>query len=355
MLQRRLLAAIPILLGVILLVSALLGSVEQRLVPAGLPSETHVTALTTAEDGTLFAATQSGEVWQYRDRLWTTQRLSLGGKPIITVLSGDPTKYPLGTSSGLRWRGGEPPPGNPHVLDILQSDDALILATRDGLRVFVDGRWERPSPTVFSYRLQAQQRDGKRYVHVGTIGQGVYSVDAGGLLDDWQANSRGLPAEAKILSFAVTAGGRLLAGTDAGLYWQGAPGETWQALDEDLAARRILALHRASTDGTSSQRLWIGSDDGLLAIDLAERPDGLASAGPARSFTIAGEAPGVGISAIVALDQRLLASAGTVYELTEVRNPSWYLSILAGVGLLILGGWTATRSPPADEATRQSS
>ncbi|HSO84427.1 hypothetical protein [Thiocapsa sp.] len=159
-------------------------------------------------------------------------------------------------------------------------------------------------------------------------------------MSPWTANSRGLPDGVKALCFAVTEGGMLLVGTDRGLYWQAAPGETWTALAQFPRERRVLALYRAPPDARGLQRLWIGTDDGLSALDLAETREGLSVAGPLRSFDALWEPPETGVSWIVPVaGDGLMVSAGALYRLSAVRYPGWYRFVLAGILLLLVGGW----------------
>lgn len=340
--SQRLSAAVLAALGLLLLTAAFLTPGEPRLVPIGLPSGDHVTALAAGDGDSLLAAAQAGQIWRYRDGLWTRERVDPEDR-VITVLIGEPRHHPVGTARGLWWQAGVPLAAAPRVLDLLELDDGLVLAGDDGVRVLAEGHWHAPMTGSFAYRLQAQTRDGQRYLHVGTIGEGIYSVAAAQRLEPWQPNSRGLPEGVKVLSFAVTAGGRLLAGTDQGLYWQDGPGQDWQPLGADLADQRILALHRAAADEADVQRLWIGTDDGLLAVDLAEYRDNLEARATAR--TVAPIDEGVGIGSIVARVGHLAIGAGTVYELRDGRSGTWLLMILGGLGLLVVGAWLGLRSP----------
>lgn len=345
MTPRRLSATLLLIVGIILLIIAVLSPGERLFVPAGLPSDAHVTALHASNDNSLYAATQNGEIWRYRDRLWTMQRLTQGAsQPVITVLTGDPKRQPVGTGTGLVWSGGQPPPGNPHVLDILSDDQGLVLATRKGLWVSANGQWHQPLPTIFGYRLATQQVDGRRWLHLGTIGRGVYSTEATERLDNWQPNRQGIPDEAKVLSFAETAGGRLLAGTDLGLFWQSAPGQAWKSLDGGLTGRRILALYRPSGASESRQRLWVGTDTGLHVLTISEGTAGPTAQEAVEQVAFSRPVSQATASAIAPLGRRLFVSAGTVYELRTVRAESWYFMLLSGAGLMLLGTWLARRS-----------
>jgi len=343
---RRIIALLLIALGILAVLAGPQLPGAQRLVAMGPPTKAHVTALTRGDAGALIAATQTGEVWRHEGDGWIRMQLGLDER-VITALAGEPGPYPVGTASGL-WPAPRPPlTGAPRILDLLETERGLLLATDKGLRVLADDSWHAPGAQANGYRLEAQQNDGIRYLHMGTIGDGVYSAPAPEMLGDWQVNSAGLPAGVKVLSFAVTQGGLLLAGTDSGLYWQARPGETWQALDLGLGEQRVLAMlvESLDEDPTADQRLWIGTDDGLATVALTEDPQGLSTAGPTRDLAVrkGDPAPGVAVGEIVRAGNRLVVSAGSVYELTAVRPPSWYLLSLAGLGLAVLGAWIGLR------------
>jgi hypothetical protein len=233
-----------------------------------------------------------------------------------------------------------PPPGNPRVSDVLETPSGLLVATPEGLWAHADDTWQRPLRDVPLYRLTEQRREGRIYLHAGTIGKGVYSTSIQTLLSRWTSNSRGLPDGVKALCFAQTEGGTLLVGTDRGLYRQTSPGESWEALEQFPRERRVLALYRAPPDARGLQRLWIGTDEGLSALDLAETREGLSAVGPLRSVDALWEPPATGVSWILPVaGEGLMVSAGAVYRLSAVRYPGWYRLVLAGILLLLVGGW----------------
>jgi hypothetical protein len=160
--------------------------------------------------------------------------------------------------------------------------------------------WEQHLAGVNVYRLELQQVQGRDYLHVGTVGQGVFTAAVDDL-ERWAPNSDGLPDQGNLFSFAVSAGGRLIAGTSSGLFWQQNPGAPWQRLRVGLEQSRILSLHLEPAV-QERQRLWIGGDDGLFRVDLLELDDGLEAAAYAEPITP--PAPGLdfGVSWIVPMD-----------------------------------------------------
>ncbi len=318
----------------------------QGLVPIGPPSPSHVTGLAAGADDTLLAATQAGEVWRYDQEQWTKE-LDLAGK-VITAMAGEPPQAPIGTGSGLWWPDQVTPPGDPSILDVLEVDDGMVVTTGQGVWILADGRWQHRMPELNSYRVAEQHRRGNRYLHVGTIGDGVYSIPTAERLEPWRPNNRELPEGIKVLSLAVTKGGLLLAGTDRGLYWQVGPGHPWKELSGGVGRRRAVALHLTAAEQDELQRLWVGTDDGLMKVDLTETPGALIIPEPARLIIAAPGEPSLEapVSAIVAIDERLIASAGTVYELESSRATAWYLASPLGVALIIIGGWLGLKPRP---------
>lgn len=346
--QHRAAATLTIAFGLALAVVglALPGALPQGrvLAAAGLASTSHVTALAVGADGSLLAATQAGELWRYRAGRWSAEA-GLAGQ-VITALAGEPGQLPIGTAAGLWWPDGEPLPDRPRVLDILATEQRLVIATGAGVWVHADGHWQRPTPAISAYRLLAQHRGAEPYLHVGTVGDGVYSAPSDRLLEPWQPNGRGLPDGAKVLSLVETAASHVLAGTDQGLFWQAAPGHTWQEIATGLGKRRILALHCAPPGDAGRQRLWIGTDAGLVALDLREDADQVLAPEPALFFAVApGEPPLESpVSAIVPVGEQLMLSAGAVYELRDARPRGGHLLSLAGIGVAIIGAWIGLRT-----------
>jgi hypothetical protein len=344
---RRIAVALPMSIGLTLIVLGFLLPGGERLIRENLPLETHVTVLAPGEGGTILAATQAGELWRFDGVGWEQEDAGLEGR-LVLAMRGEPSRHAVGTATGLLSASDlAPPPGNPRVGDILETEAGLLAATPEGLWVLADDTWHRPLADKPLYRLAEQRRDGRVHLHAATIGEGVYSASIETLLLPWKPNSRGLPDGVKALCFAVTEGGMLLVGTDQGLYRQAAPGETWEALAEIPRDRRILALHRAPPDARGLQRLWIGTDDGLSALDLAETREGLSAVGPLRSFDALWEPPETGVSWILPMaGAGLMVSAGSVYRLHGVRYPGWYRFVLAGILLLLVGGWLWLGSTP---------
>ncbi|UHD15190.1 ligand-binding sensor domain-containing protein [Thiocapsa bogorovii] len=334
----RIAVAVPISIGLALIALGFLLPGDERLIRENLPLETHITALAPGADGTLLAATQAGELWRFDGIGWEQEDAGLDGR-LVLALRGEPGEHAIGTATGL-VSDLAPPPGNPRVSDVLETTSGLLVATPEGLWVHADDTWHHPLSEVPLYRLAEQRREGRIDLHAGAIGKGVYSASIQTLLSPWDANSRGLPDGVKALCFAVTEGGMLLVGTDRGLYRQATPGETWKALALFPPDRRVLALYRAPPDARGLQRLWIGTDEGLSALDLAETRDSVSVAGPLRSFDALWEPTETGVSWILpAADDALMVSAGAVYRLSAVRYPGWYRFVLAGILLLLVGGW----------------
>ncbi len=350
---RRIAVAAPISIGLALIVLGVLLPGGERLIRENLPLETHVTVLAPGADGAILAATQAGEIWRFDGTGWKQEDAGLEGR-LVLALRGEPSRHPIGTATGLLSVSGLAPPGNPRVSDVLETEAGLLAATPEGLWVHGGDTWHRPLADVQLYRLAEQRREGRVHFHAGTIGEGVYSASLQTLLAPWTSNSRGLPDGVKALCFAVTEGGMLLVGTDRGLYRQAAPGETWEVLTPFPRERRVLALYRAPPDARGLQRLWIGTDGGLSALALAETRDGLSVAGPLRSFDALWEPPETGVSWILPVaEDGLMVSAGAVYRLSAVRYPGWYRFVLAGILLLLVGGWLwlgFNPEPARDEA-----
>ena len=229
-----------------------------HLVPAHPLGAGHVTTLIAAPGGEVFAGTQSGEVWRLADGVWTREAVALGGQP-VTAMLGDPRRNPVGTSAGLVNAPQGTPPLDERVGSLVRTRDGLLAGTARGVRRLVEGRWDSPGPAANVYSLFTRSSAEGDWLHAGTIGSGVLSAPAGSADAPWQPNSLGLPEAAKVFCFAATPGGRLLAGTDAGLFWQSRPGDTWRSLSLGLEGKRVLALDLAPAEERGGrQRLWIG-------------------------------------------------------------------------------------------------
>ena len=155
---------------------------------------------------------------------------------------------------------------------------------------------------------------------------------------DRTPNSDGLPGQGNVFSFVVTAGGRLIAGTSAGLYWQAAPMEPWQPLKVGLERSRMLSLHLEPAR-KERQRLWIGSDAGLYRVDLQETETDIGTLAYAEPAAGADEGLRYGVSWVVPFEGGVMFSSGGVYQFGSFGLAGWYWISLLGVLLLLLGGW----------------
>jgi hypothetical protein len=332
------LAGSLIAFGLILVVWGVLMPREGRLIREPLPLDTQVTAFGAGADGSLLAATQGGLLWRLGPDGWREERIQGLDDRLILALPGEPDQHALGTSAGIRSPSGVVgPPGDPRVADLLETDAGLVVATSDGLWVHNAAGWHQPLPGVQAYRLGARSVAGVRDIHLGTIGNGVFSAPAHDLLGRWGRNDLGLPEGVKALSFAVTGGGSLVLGTDQGLYWQGLGGGSWSAVPVIPRSQRVLALAFASTAPNGIQSLWLGGDAGLYSLELEEREGALLAVGPVRAFRAPSEPLEAGVSAILPGAETLMLSAGGVYRLDQVRRPGWYRFVLVGLVLLIAG------------------
>lgn len=339
-------------LGLALAIAGPLLPGGERLTRESPPEVGHITALTVAEDGALLTGTQDGALWRRAGGTWARLPVNSGGQP-VTALGADtgaaPARGPIGTGDGLI----NPPPGLPDVgariADVVSTGIGLVIATGDGVLVQGAGAWRAALTGVNVYRLQPQSLDGTGWLHAGSIGQGVFAArDAA--LTDWQPNSAGLHAQANGFAFAVTAAGRLLLGSDRGLYWQGAPLAPWHPLKIGLDGARILALHLARPAADGTQRLWLGTDTGLYWVALRESADQVAATAYAtRIDAPAGETfPGIGW--IVPDGDGVMFSAGALWRYGPAGLAGWYWVSLAGLVLILLGGWLlpARGESPAD-------
>ncbi|MBK1722167.1 ABC transporter substrate-binding protein [Thiocystis violacea] len=317
-----------------------------HLMPNDPPRSGHVTVLTTTAAGDVLAGTQTGEIWRLHGGIWTQERIYLGGNPVMAIL-GEPGRAPVGTAAGL-YNG---PVGaaalEGRVGSLLQTNQGLIAGTPEGVRLLTGGRWQTPGPKANVYTLFKQEGDGSAWLHAATVGDGVLSAPAGDPATPWRPNSLGLPEGSNVFSFAATPGGRLLAGTNQGLYWQARPGETWRLLHPALADTRILALHLAPRDGSGgSERLWMGGDQGLSWLDLSEQSGDLTALDQPTAADSPEYQPPVGISWILSHDDHLMLSAGAVYQLSPTQMTGWYWVSIAGLVLILLAAWWMPQPPP---------
>jgi hypothetical protein len=328
-------------LGLILLITGPLLPGGERMVRNDPPRTGHVTDLARADDGSVLTGTQDGELWRLADGAWSRVAVDLGGQPVTALaadLSGDPARGPIGTGGGLVNAPAGLPALNERISDESATDKGLVVATGTGLRIEADGAWQRALENIHIYRLEPQSTGGSGYLHAGTIDHGVLSATVDNLLD-WQPNVQGLPDGTDVFTFEVTAGGRLIAGTDRGLYWQAAPLQPWQRLQVGLEQSRILSLYLDEADEQGSQRLWIGSDSGLYRVSLTEDNDALEAMAYARLLEAPPDHVRFGVSWIVPFEDGVMFSAGAVYQFGPMALAGWYFVSLAGVLLILVGGW----------------
>ncbi|MCG6939839.1 MAG: hypothetical protein LJE69_01130 [Thiohalocapsa sp.] len=325
--------------GVALIVAGPLLPGGERAVVNDPPRTGHVTDLARADDGSILVGTQHGELWRFADSTWGRIGINLDNQPVMSLsadLAADPRHGPIGTSGGLV--NGPPAlrPVRQRVSDVIITSAGLVVATGDGLLVQGDSTWRRQLAGVQVYRLGAQTVAGSDHLHAGTVNQGVFTAPVANLAA-WSSDSVGLPEHSNVFTFAVTAGGRLIAGTDAGLYWQTAPMERWRPLRVGLEHDRMLSLYlQPAQDG--QQRLWIGSDKHLYRVDLKEDDGGVEAL--AYAAPMAGPDDGLryGVSWIVPFADGVMFSAGSVYQFGRFGFAGWYWVSLLGLLLLLLGG-----------------
>jgi hypothetical protein len=337
--------------GVALIVAGPLLPGGERTLINDPPRTGHVTDLARADDASVLAGTEHGELWRLADGAWQRVGIDLGRQPVTALsadLAGDPREGPIGTSGGLVNGPAGLPPVTERVSDETATAAGLLVATGDGVLVQADGVWHRHLRGMYVYRLEPQTVAGSDYVHAGTIDHGVFTAPVANLAQ-WSPNGDGLAEGGKVFSFAITEGGRLIAGTSSGLYWQTAPGERWQPLKVGLERSRMLSLYLApAQDGR--QRLWIGSDQALYRVDLQEDDAGVEARAYAEPVAGADDALRFGVSWIVPAADGVMFSAGSVYQFGSFGLASWYWISLLGVVLLLLGGWLFP-ARAADEST----
>jgi hypothetical protein len=328
-------------LGLLLLIAGPLIPGGERLVRNAPAGSGHITDLARALDGSILAGTQDGELWRFANNLWSRVNVDLDGHPVTALsadLDGDASKGPIGTGGGLY----NPPAGMPdlkvRVRDEILAGQRLIVATGDGLHVQADGQWQRALEGVSVYRLDTQQQGETLWLHLGSIGGGVYSASPSDPLS-WQPNRDGLPEGINVFSFVITDGGRLIAGTDRGLFWQPAPMQPWQRLKAGVDNSRMIALHLEPATAKQPQRLWIGSDDGLWRLALKESDTALEAKAYAELIQAPPDHVQYAVSWIVPFGDGVMLSAGSVYQFGPMGLKGWYWISLGGLLLLLLGGW----------------
>ncbi|EGV32267.1 putative periplasmic ligand-binding sensor protein [Thiorhodococcus drewsii AZ1] len=344
--NRKTLALVLTFIGLVLTVGGPFVPGGVHLVPNHPVGADHVTDLIATPKDSILAGTQSGQVWQLRDRIWMPINLNLGGNPVMAML-GEPGRSPIGTSAGLYFAPPRAPELSGRVGSLLQTAQGLLAGTPDGVRWLHDDRWVSPGPKANIYTLFLQKRADGNWLHAGTVGAGVLSSPVGSPGETWRSNVEGLPEGANVFSFTSASNGALLAGTDKGLFWQPNPGDAWRLLQPELDGKRILALYfdeRGVAD--SGGRLWIGGDDGLSWMNLAETPEGLSAASAPMLADSVENQPSVGVSWILPVGDRLMVSAGQVYEYGPTKLANWYWISLIGLALIVIAGWVMPRPQP---------
>ncbi len=328
-------------LGLILLIAGPFIPGGERLLRNAPVDSGHITDLARANDGSILAGTQDGELWRFASGQWTRVNVDLGGHPVTALsadLAGDASKGPIGTGGGLVNAPAGMPALQVRVRDELLVSDRLLVGTGDGLYVQGDGQWQRALEGTSVYRLETQRSGDALWLHLGSIGAGVFSAQVDDPLD-WQPNRNALPENANVFSFVSTEGGRLIAGTDRGLFWQEVPLAPWQRLKVGLEHSRMLSLYLEPANAERRARLWIGSDDGLWRVDLDESgaaPEALAYA---ELIETPPDQVRYGVSWIVPFGDGVMLSAGSVYQFGPMGLKGWYWISLGGLILLLLGGW----------------
>lgn len=328
-------------LGLILLIAGPLIPGGERLVRNAPAGSGHVTDLARADDGSILAGTQDGELWRLADKQWERVDVDLGGQPVTALsadLAGDASQGPIGTGGGLVNAPSGMPPLDVRVADEILTGNRLVVATGDGLYVQGDGAWQRALEGTYIYRLELQPHGGREWVHAGTIDAGVFTADATDPLS-WQPNRTGLPEQINVFSFVITDAGHLIAGTDNGLFWQTAPLEPWRQLEVGLENSRMLSLYLEPAAEAQPERLWIGSDDGLWRVEIDESVEGPEALAYAELIQAPPDHVRYAVSWIVPYGDGVMLSAGSVYQFGPMGLAGWYWISLGGLILLLLGGW----------------
>jgi hypothetical protein len=346
--HRKTLALVLTVVGLTLTIAGPFLPGGVHLVENDPPRAGHVTDLITDGAGSVYAGTQAGEVWHLSQGVWEPVRIDLGGHPVTAMLP-KPGQKPVGTADGLYALPAGTPPLSGRVSSLLETEAGLLVGTGTGLRLLADGRWLQPEADGNIYSLFAQRRGGDHWLHAGTVGAGALYAPSSAPDGRWMPNNAGLPDGVNVFSFAATDGGLLMAGTDDGLYWQAEPGQDWTALIPALAGRRVLSLYLAPAETPEQpQRLWLGSDDGLHWVDLAEDGAALTAQGELTAADDPAHQPRFGVSWIVPTDDGVMISAGDVFAFGATRLHGWYWISLVGIGLILAAGWLMPRPRPAE-------
>lgn len=341
----HLIALLLITLGFLLALTAFLLPGEAQWSHAGHARHEHVTSLGRDDSGLLYAGTQSGRLWRMHGQ---SEWQDLSGTPddvAITVLAAGHSGLLVGTSDGLyRWRGEwEQLIGTGRISDVRVDDDnrgsELIIALGNRVLERRDGHWRDTGIAdaigdTPVYRATTQPTETGHALHAGTVGRGVWTRLPGEQI--WRDNSAALPADAKVFALALADNGRLLAGTDQGLYWQVAPFEPWRQLDDGLGNRRVLDLARWDHPVNATQ-LLAASDDGVYSINLVERQRSLETQGRWHRLTAGAAGLDSSVSWMEPDEDTIWIAAGSIYRLAWPRSGLRYAGLTAGAALALAG------------------
>jgi hypothetical protein len=101
----------------------------------------------------------------------------------------------------------------------------------------------------------------------------------------------------------------------------------------------MLSMYLEPAKPEQPERLWIGSDDGLWRVDIDESGDGPKANAYAELIQAPPDHVRYGVSWIVPFGDGVMLSAGSVYQFGPMGLAGWYWISLAGLMLLLLGGW----------------
>ena len=339
----RLLGIVMALAGAAALAAALIPPHEARWVVDDPRRGTHATGL-AVQAGEPVVAVQDGLIWALRQE-WEAlpslpeslapTGLFAGPELLATTTDG---VYRLDDDGWHRLAGSAAP--RARISHLHRHGEQLAAGGRDGVWLRdAAGAWNhlgQPADGRPVYRVLLSSDGAVEHLRAGSIDAGIHLriSDADGTASDWIPDNEGLPHPVNILSMRQLDDGTLLAGTDQGLYRQGAAFEPWQSVPGPIDQRRVLALTRVD------DRLLLGSDDGVWQTGLDEA--GALAAEPAwRRIPAAEGGLDAGVAWIEEAGPDIFASASTVYRLTDERPVEWYILVIAGPLALLAGVWFA--------------